>query len=238
MFSFFKNDFRKLENYKKKMFINKKQILVDNIDLTCYIKKVRKVKKRKIFSDIFFIFKRLESFSSCLPKIYKLNLLKHGKKNLKTKGLILIKLFLNKYNSINFINFIFVKHFYFYLRFLFKLKHKYLYFEEIMRPIFKKNIFFKKNNLIMKLNIYRRWIDISRRFIKFNRDIKKIKFVNYKTKKKKIKSIKTLKFIKTRLIFRSSFIKYFYNFINMLIKNFYKIIMYIYKKFRRNKLKI
>lgn len=238
MTSFFHNDFKKIENYKKKFFFNKKQAIINTVNLTCYIKKIKRKKGRKIFSDIFFIFKRLESFSSFLPKIYKLSLLKHGKKNLKTKGLILIKLFLNYQNSINFINFIFIKHFYFYLHFLFNLKHKYLYFEEIMRPIFKKNIFLNKKTLMLKFNLYKRWIDMSRKFIKFNKNFEKIRFTKYKTKKKNIKAVKTLKFIKTRIIFKSSFIKYFYNFISMLIKNFYKIILYIYKKFRKNKLKI
>lgn len=215
-------DFKKIIYYNKLNFKIKNEKLLKNILIKYYIKKNISSNKKKLKNDFYKLFKEFENLTASIPKIYKINLkYTNKKKKLKTKIFTKIILNLNK-EVFNVFDVLFIKHFFFYVHSLEKLKlKKFMYLEEIIKNKINLKVKISINFLIFNVLILKNVFN-------FGKKILKTKFF----KSKKLKKFKAIS-LKFKLI--SENIMFFFKFISFLILNNYKINLYFYKKFLNKK---
>lgn len=212
----------KINIKKKNYFIIKNNRLIKSISLMYFCKK-SKNRFRKIFSDFFFVMRRIEIISGTLPFFKKLSIRAKGKKKIKKKMFVIIKCnFFNNFEG--FINFYLVNELYNNIAILVKTKKKYKYLQEF----YKKNYLFKhilsKNSIMFIDNFFIKNVIVNK--------IKKSKSYFKKVILKKNKSF----VLKICINGESS--KFFSKLFYLKLLNQYKVLLFLYKYFRNKIIKI
>jgi len=212
----------KINLKKKNYFIIKNTNPIKNVSLVYFCKKLKN-RFRKIFSDFFFMMKKMEIISGNLPFFKKLIIRVKNKKKIKKKLYVILKCkFFNNFE--NFLNFYLIHNAYNKINNYIKIKKKYNYLQEL----------YKKNYLIKYC--------VTRDLISFNESFYFNSIIINKVKKsvnffKKSVSKKNKKFI-LKVCINSRFNKFFNKLFYLELLNKYKIMFFLYKYFRNKIIKI
>lgn len=216
---------------KKKLFKIKTKNLFNSIQSVYYSDKHEKLSRKKLLSNFFNIFRKMENMSGNISffKTIKIKVkLKKNKKKLRKKSfLVVVCNFFNNFDS--FFNFFLINNYKLKFDDIKTLKHKYKNNQEFL----KKN---KMNSLILKNKqlFYHEEI-LLRNFT--NKKIKKHAF-KFKSKVKKIYFNSFTNFLPVNILFKSFFVSYIYKFFSILILQKSKLLVFLYKFYRNKVIKI
>lgn len=217
-----KNEFSSIIKYfylKQNLFFYiKDQKIIENVEIECYYKKIEKF-KRKLLSQFYYLFLKLESITGNLPLFKTMSIKILKKKKIQRRGYYIIKSSVDD-NICSFIDFYIINNSYRNIYLLKRTKKKYRYLQQLSKRKFISKLLLNKT--FIKLKMEYNFCNLC-----FKR-VKKVKRYFRRFKKRRFK-----RSLKLLIKIDSKFKSYYFNLLSVVSINNYKILLFIYKYFRK-----
>eukprot|EP01088_Endostelium_zonatum_P015768 TRINITY_DN3_c0_g1_i14.p1 TRINITY_DN3_c0_g1~~TRINITY_DN3_c0_g1_i14.p1 ORF type:complete len:231 (-),score=14.21 TRINITY_DN3_c0_g1_i14:3983-4675(-) len=211
---------------KKDNFFVLKYKKFDKIKINKFFRKTKKkLAFNKFISDYFFIFKKFESMTGCIPDFKNIDVRTKGKKKKRTfKGFMTISSPLFIFSD-SFFDFYLLNHMYLSVNVFKSLDKRYAYLKQFFRKKFDVKLYLNSNSVSFTRKLFIKFILIK----KLKKTLKK-----YYTRFKRRKSKRF--YCKFYVISNYNF--YFYKIFQNIMLNEHKLFLFMYKLFRNKTIKL